>query len=69
MTNWIQIIDLLLTACVGIHQVRRLVFDNYQKCPRAFNAFMLWATVITTVLLPANAHQGAGWSDWQQHMD
>ena len=33
-TNWVQIfIGLLFCACVEIHQVRRLVFDNYQRCP------------------------------------
>ena len=33
MTNLAQIfIGLLLYAYVGIHQVGRLVFDNYQRC-------------------------------------
>ena len=33
-TNWAQIFTgLLFYAYVEIHQVRRLVFDNYQQCP------------------------------------
>ena len=34
MTNWVKTsTDLLFNAYVGIHQVRILVFDNYQRCP------------------------------------
>ena len=34
MTDWAQIsTGLLFNAYVEIHQVRRLVFDNYQQCP------------------------------------
>ena len=34
MTNVVQIFtDLLCFAYDGIHQVRKLVFDNYQTCP------------------------------------
>ena len=34
MANWAQIfISLLFHAYVAIHQVRILVFDNYQGCP------------------------------------
>ena len=34
MTNWVQIFtDFLFYEFVGIHQVRILVFDNYQMCP------------------------------------
>ena len=33
MTNWAQIFTGLLFYCYdGVHQVRRLVFDNYQTC-------------------------------------
>ena len=33
-TNWVKMFtDLLLCPYFGIHQVRRLVFDNYQRCP------------------------------------
>ena len=33
MTDWAQIFTgLLFYAYDGIHQVRRLVFDNYQTC-------------------------------------
>ena len=33
MTNWAQIFTgLLFYGYDGIHQVRRLVFDNYQMC-------------------------------------
>ena len=38
MTNWVKIFtDLLFYAYVGIHQVRILVFDNYQRCPVPLN--------------------------------
>ena len=38
MTNWAQIFTgLLFYAYDGIHQVRRLVFDNYQTCTVPFN--------------------------------
>ena len=34
MTNWVQIFSgLLFYTYVEIHQMRRLVFDNYQRCP------------------------------------
>ena len=33
-TNWAKMfVVLLFYAYVGIHQVRKLVFDNYQRCP------------------------------------
>ena len=33
-TNWVQIFTgLLFNAYVGIHHVRKLVFDNYWTCP------------------------------------
>ena len=37
MTSWAQIFtDRLFDAHVGTHQVRRLVFDNYKRCPVPF---------------------------------
>ena len=38
MTNWAQVFTgLLFYAYDGIHQVRTLVFDNYQKCTVPLN--------------------------------
>ena len=39
-TDWVQIFtDLLFYAYVGIHKVRVLVFDNYQRCPVPLNTY------------------------------
>ena len=38
MTDWAQIFTgLLFHAYVEIHQERKLVLDNYQKCPGSLN--------------------------------
>ena len=44
MTNWAQMSTVLLCyAYVGRHQVRILVFDNYQTCPVPLNGlWCLW---------------------------
>ena len=42
-TNWAQIFGgSLFYAYVEIHQVRRLVFVNYQQCPVALNINLKW---------------------------
>ena len=41
-TNWVKIFPgLLFYAYVEIHQVRRLVFDYYQKCPVSLRAWTI----------------------------
>ena len=41
--------DLLFYAYmyVGIHQVRTLVFDNYQRCPVPLNVYQVWLPKFT----------------------
>ena len=41
MTNWLQIFTgMSFYAYIEIHQVRRLVVDNYKKCPVSLNIFL-----------------------------
>ena len=43
MTNWAKIFTgLVFYAYVGIHQVRNMVFDNYQRCLVHFNCLDCW---------------------------
>ena len=52
MTNSVQIFTGLLFFAymyVGIHQVRRLVFDNYQRC--AFKGVYIWRAQELRVLV------------------
>ena len=52
MTNWVQIFtDLLFYAYVGIHKVRVLVFDNYQRCPVPLNTYSNCLLFITCLLV------------------
>ena len=45
-TNWVKILtDLIFYAYVGIHQVRILVFDNYQRCWVPHKTFLFSETL------------------------
>ena len=48
--------DLLIYAYVEIHQVRILIFDNYQKVSRAFK--MRWSCLC--IIQPATYHTTCG---------
>ena len=67
---------LLMCACVEIHKVRRLIFDNYQQCPVYWRKNLLyrmkvltpcysWVSIIlhfTKALIVTNNH--IRWTTW-----
>ena len=52
MTNFAQMFTgLLFCAYVGIHQVRRLVFDNYQTCTLPLSRFRSSGSDFVSVII------------------